>query len=243
MKTCIHTVILNEPDEYLIPWLNHHTGLVDHIFIHEDVGSHSHKHVTDRYDNVTLHQIQEKARQRQYIKDGVMSIQALKEYDWCFTIDIDEFITSHKPLESVLSDYQDRGGVLLRWVNYGASGHVYKPNYNDKDYRLFYTEKGNDTDVDAKYRINTKIAWNLHNTEEWNLSGVHFYDGDWVRIDDIYLKHYITKSWEEYVWKLYQRGMMTGFKHRSDKDFFQINPDMLKRYDELIEIKNKILKI
>lgn len=54
MKTCIHTVIKNELDEYLKAWLDHHSPMVDHIFVFEDIGSWSHKHITDQYPNVTL---------------------------------------------------------------------------------------------------------------------------------------------------------------------------------------------
>ena len=57
MKICIHTVILNELDEYLKAWLDHHSPMVDHIFIYEDIGSHSHKHITDKYPNVTLQSV------------------------------------------------------------------------------------------------------------------------------------------------------------------------------------------
>lgn len=60
---------------------------------------------------------------------------------------------------------------------------------------------------------------------------------------DEYLKHYITKSLEEYLWKLYVRGMHCYDRHRRIDDFFQINPDMKNRKDELIEIKNYILKL
>jgi len=41
----------------------------------------------------------------------------------------------------------------------------------------------------------------------------------------MYLRHYITKSFEEYLWKLYNRGMFSK-NHRNLDDFFSINPDM-----------------
>ena len=99
MKICVHTVRLNELDEYLKAWLDHHTKMVDHIFIFEDIGSHSHKHITDQYPNVTLQsvldifehkeriiQMKEKKEitQGEYLVYGLLKIQALNQYDWCF---------------------------------------------------------------------------------------------------------------------------------------------------------------
>ena len=144
MKICIHTVILNELDEYLKAWLDHHSPMVDHIFIFEDIGSWSHKHITDQYPNVTLQpaldlfehkeriiQMKEKKEvtQGEYLVYGLLKIQALNQYDWCFPLDIDEFITLQEPyraISDVLSEFQDKCAVMLQWQNYGASGRIYK---------------------------------------------------------------------------------------------------------------------
>lgn len=272
MKTCIHTVILNEPDEYLKSWLDYHTSMVDHIFIYEDYGSHSHKHLTDKYSNVTLASVldlfddkdeiierkkNDKSCQSLYIKNGVLYIQSLSKYDWCLTLDIDEFITLQEPYNdvyTVLSEFIEYDAVVLHWLNYGASGRVFKPDYGDKDYRLFYPLTGEQSNEDKLVAKFTKIAWNLNRITEKNIFGCHIPLGkraqtnfeNQIRIpcyDKMYLAHYITRSWEEYLWKLFKRGMHCSNRHRKIQDFFEINPDMANRYDELIEIKNNILKI
>lgn len=275
MKICIHTVILNELDEYLKAWLDHHSPMVDHIFIYEDIGSWSHKHITDQYKNVTLWSvldiypteggkqrlINNKERgginQRFYILDGIPKIQALNEYDWLFALDIDEFITlqpPYKDIPSVLSEFQDKVAVILQWQNYGASGRIYKPNYGDRDYREFYTEKAPFNKHDAALKITSKICFNLRKSTRWHYCGLHCTVGDWVNTkgvkdrkeicyDKMYLAHYVTRSWEEWVWKLYQRGMHCGLRHRKDEQFFEMNPDMLPMYDECIKLKNKILNV
>lgn len=259
MRTAIHTVIKNEPDEYLKVWLNHHTTMVDHIFIFEDVGSHSHKHVTDNYDNVSIQSVSDitdKQGQRNYIKEGVMYIKSKNDFDWLFTIDIDEFIElqhPYKAITDVLSDFQDKDGVLLQWLNFGASHRIYKPDYQGRDYREFYTQPANDTNWDEQAKANTKIAWNLNKITRWNVTGLHCCAGNWCKTngektrktkvyDKMYLAHYITKSWEEYIWKRYVRGMHSGDRHRSDNDFFEVNPDMLPMREELQIIKEKILQ-
>ena len=276
LKTCIHTVILNEPEEYLKVWLDHHTKMVDHIFIFEDIGSHSHKHITDQYPNVTLQSVldlylnNDKMKERiimdkekgaivqmHYLKDGVTMIQNLHQYDWCFTIDIDEFITLQEPYKAipeVLSAFQDKAAVILQWQNFAANGRIYKPNYNGRDYREFYTQKAPFNKWDAQVKITTKICWNLNKITRWHLCGLHCAVGDWVNTkgvkdrkeicyDKMYLSHYVTRSWEEWVWKLHQRGMHCKDRHRKDEQFFEMNPDMLDKYDECIKLKNKILNI
>ena len=275
MKTCIHTVIKDEQDEYLKSWLDHHTKMVDHIFIFEDVRSRSHKHITYKYPNVTLQSVfdifehierkdaivkmkeEKKVTQGEYLIFGLLNIQRLGVYDWCFTLDIDEFITLQEPYQSiseVLSEFQDYDSVLLQWMNFGASGRVFKPNYGDRDYREFYTQRGVDSKIDEFFKINTKVAWNLNKLTREKIGGIHCGSGNWCKTnfikdrkpicyDKMYLKHYVTRSWEEYLWKLYQRGMHCYDKHRKIDDFFQINPDMANRKDELIEIKNNILNV
>lgn len=275
MKTCIHTVIKDEQDEYLKSWLDHHTKMVDHIFIFEDVRSRSHMHITYKYPNVTLQSVfdifehierkdaivkmkeEKRVTQGEYLIFGLLKIQRLGGYDWCFTLDIDEFITLQEPYQSipeVLSEFQDYDSVLLQWMNFGASGRVFKPNYGDRDYREFYTQRGEDSKMDGFFNINTKVAWNLNKLTREKIGGIHCGTGNWCKTnfikdrkpicyDKMYLKHYVTRSWEEYLWKLYQRGMHCYDHHRKIDDFFQINPDMANRKDELIEIKNKILNV
>lgn len=272
MNTCIHTIIKNELPEYLKAWLNHHTSMVDNIFIYEDIDSHSHSDIADKYDNVTLQSVLELfpesrhaelienkkngvINQNAYLKEGVSYIQSLNCYDWCFTLDIDEFITltdGYKTIPDVLSEFNDHAAVLLQWQNIGASGHIRKPNY-EGDYRKYYTEVCPDSEWDAKTRINTKICWNLNKITRWHLCGLHCCAGDWIRtnhhknrradvFDKMYLKHYITKSWEEYLWKLYVRGCHCYNYHRKENDFFQINKSMQDKYDECMEFKEKYLK-
>ena len=275
MKTCIHTVILNELDEYLKSWLDHHSPMVDHIFIFEDVGSHSHKHITDRYPNVTLLSVFDiydseekkqwlrKRKEKKYINqfyyllDGVTKIQNLKQYDWCFTLDIDEFITLQEPYKAipdVLSEFQEYDAIILQWMNFGANGHIYKPNYEGRDYREFYTTRAEFSNADATFKIDSKVCWNLNKIKRGYLTGIHCGVGNWVKTDfkknrrstvydRIYLKHYVTRSWEEYLWKLFKRGMHCGDRHRKIDDFFEINPDMIPMKEELLKIKDKILNV
>ena len=80
---------------------------------------------------------------------------------------------------------------------------------------------------------------------ERHIASNHFALSNWVRtdygvhrtdaptFDKMYIRHYITKSWEEYKWKLEKRGMMCK-KHRGYDDFFEMQP-------EYNDIKNDLI--
>ena len=51
----------------------------------------------------------------------------------------------------------------------------------------------------------------------------------------MFIRHYITKSWEEYTSKLNQRGFLWGGA-RDYELFFKINP-------ELLEYKNNLMQL
>jgi hypothetical protein len=51
---------------------------------------------------------------------------------------------------------------------------------------------------------------------------------------NIYIRHYLTKSWEEYVWKKKERGYFMGFARTFDV-FFKLNPDMINMKEELLQ--------
>jgi hypothetical protein len=46
----------------------------------------------------------------------------------------------------------------------------------------------------------------------------------------MYIRHYITKSFDEYLWKLNTRGMF--YKHHRDiNEFFVYNPEMRNNHE------------
>lgn len=70
-----------------------------------------------------------------------MLIKQKYNYDWCFTIDNDEFLTLEdgKSLDEVLQEYDKYDAFVIQWECYGASGHVFKPDYTDKGVVDTYT--------------------------------------------------------------------------------------------------------
>ena len=189
-----------------------------------------------------------------YFKVGLLSLKFtfLDKFDWCFAIDNDEFITlenENDTLQDVLSLYKDYDAFILQWKCYGANGHVNKPDYGNKGLIGTYTEemKG----VVSNQQFQTKTCYNLKKFEDGHYFNVHqpsdscnFCRTDLSKerfakiYDKIFLRHYITKSWEEYLWKRNNRGYFCGLSRTYD-NFFLINPDMNDKKEKLLKtLKN-----
>lgn len=248
----IFTVIKDEQD-YLDDFLKYHTELGIDIFVFEDVFSVSHKSITDKYDNVELHSVKELYSEEEmpqliedrknkvppqtdFINRGLKYIHSLNKYDWCALIDIDEFITCTEKFPDILDKYKEHQAVLIYWQNYGCSGHIYKPTYNKPIWEI-YTEKcGYETYSDLKYFKITKFIVNMNKYKPTMKFWIHCANVDFIKADmtykrtaiclePLYLRHYITRSWEEFCYKILIRGCFhTG--HRQYKSFFEMQPDM-----------------
>ena len=275
MTSCILTIIKNE-HEYLDEFIQYHLNIgINHIIIAEDCNSKSHKNIIDKYNNVTLlsvldfYDTEEKKQriiyekthlfkmQSNYLRNGLQFIKNNYNYDWCFVIDVDEYITienKYESLEEVLSIFNRYDAVLIQWENYGANGLIYKPDYTKKGIIDTYTQKiGFQKSDENKWFEKIKTIYNM-NTYNNTFRSDHLpkSDSNWCKTnfsqdkekivyDKIYIRHYITKSWEEYIWKIYLRGMFHP-KHRGYNSFFEMNQDMIDKKEELIKLAEDILE-
>lgn len=263
MKTCIFTVIKNE-HKYLEEWIMYHLDLgIDTLFIFEDIGSDSHssicekfgnkvvlKPILDLFDDVRKKEIKhwkEMGRfiQSIYISTGIMWIKNNFDYDWCFSIDNDEFLTPTEPFPSLLTAFQGYDAIILYWKNFGASGRIKTPIYDKPTWEIF-TKECSFTKEDDKRRNITKICFNMKRLLPRFIYGNHTALCNWVRTDfetsrqlppsydKLYIRHYMTRSFEEYVNKIKVRGDICP-GHRRIEEFFEMNEDFKI-------IKEKLLK-
>lgn len=262
VKTCIATCVKNEID-YLEDFIKYHLDIgIDEIFIYEDYGSVSHKSITDKYDNVELHSVKElyteeempelieKRRnkvpcQTEFINRILSYVHSLDRYDWCALIDIDEYITCTEKFPDILDRYKEHQAVLIYWCNYGCSGHIYKPDDNRPPYEI-YTEKcGYEKYSDEKYFKITKFIVNMNKYKPTQKYYIHCANVDFVKADmtykrtaiclePLYLRHYITRSCEEYAWKVWVR-MMHHNGHRCWKSLREMDGNI---YEKLKADKN-----
>ena len=229
MRSCILTIIKDE-HRYLEEWIRYHCELgIDTLFIIEDNGSESHKSITDRYQNVILRQRSEFKGDKQHecFEDAYHTV-IKQNYDWCFIMDVDEFITTDIPLDDIFDKYADEPYIWLQWHNYGANGILNKTIYNKPIFDI-YTKRCGNRPIDIAFHKTGKMCYNCHKYND--VIFMHWLANTPAQ-DDIYLRHYITKSWTEWKWKLLERGMCNP-GNRKLEDFFIYNPDMIQYKDIL----------
>ena len=259
VKTAIATVVKNELD-YIEDFITYHLDIgIDEIFIYEDYGYVSHKEICDKYDNVYLSSILDifprrergniiKMRKNNVPPQTTYINQILKYLHpthndgwWIWLIDIDEYITSTEPISDVLSRFSDRDSVLVYWKNFGCSGHIYKPKYDKPIWEIFTQQCGYEQYSDLKYYKITKFCVNMNKWKPTQKYYIHNASVNWVKVDGsykrteivyepLYLRHYITKSVEEYAWKVWVRLMFHN-GHRQWKSLFEMCPEVKNKID------------
>ena len=233
MRSCILTIIKNE-HKYLEEWIRYHCELgFDTLFIIEDKDSESHKSITDKFPNIILRQKSEFRQEKQAAVFNEAYHNVIKsEYDWCMILDTDEFVTinNNYNLNNILENHKNDPHIWLKWHNYGANGIINKSVYTKPIWET-YTKRCGNMNIDEAFYKTGKMLYNckLYDDQIW----IHR-KMDAKEQDDIYIRHYITKSWSEWKWKIKERGMHNP-KHRKLEDFFVYNPDMLNMKDILLK--------
>ena len=138
-----------------------------------------------------------------------------------------------------MKQYNDYEALVLQWQNYGANGLIYKPDYNGRSITEIYTKKTCMAKRDVLTTLTTKVAYRLPVFKREYFFTHHIPSSicKWCRpnfekikkkpiYDKIYIRHYITKSLEEYIWKLDIRGLFSQKRHRTYSEFFYLNPDI-----------------
>ena len=266
MKTCIFTLIKNE-HEYLEYWIKYHLNFIgiDHIFIFEDIDSDSHMEICGKFkgSQVTLksaldifpeeHQkngIRLNKRRGHDVQNliyrvGIEYIKNNYDYDWCFCLDTDEFLSFYcdDPKE-LIKRYDTYDAIVIKWWNYGANGWVHKPDYSKIRLMDAYKKQCGNIELDEKLDYMAKVCYKLKTYERKHFGDMHTPGSCSSRVADQYygrIQHYITRSFEEYVTKLVLRGMC-HIGHRKIEDFFIYNPDMLDKKEELMKMADDIIK-
>lgn len=224
MKTIV-TMIKNE-QKYLSQWIEWHLNLgFDTIHIYEDLDSTSHKQIVDNYDQVFLHNVHECYNGGELVRRDIQVtlynyfICNFKyDYDWCAFIDVDEFIIGDL---NQLKDYLQYPGMFLKWKMFNANNHIESPEGNLMD---IYTEECDYLSQDLsgwthKSIVNLKlnpIMQDCHTV----LNG--------TMCPTLYINHYMTKSFEDYCWRIFQRGDIYHRVYRQLEDFYVLNPNIDK---------------
>ena len=205
----------------------------------------------DELTRIKINHIDRFGCQVKFFKDALDYIKANDDLDWVSYIDTDEFITladDDDNLHDVVSYYKDYSLVILQWQNYNANGHIHKPagsmidNYTTKC--ILYAGRRMDARASCKLLFNMKywdrhtVRCNMHipsNNYNWCKTDFSQRLEDAV-YDKIYIRHYITKSLEEFCNKIFVRGQFCGSKNMSV--FFAMNKEIDRHSDAVKDIVN-----
>ena len=182
-----------------------------------------------------------------YIKYALSYLKKYSDiYDWCFCIDNDEFIILENNINNILELYKDYDAFTLSWKCFGANGLINKPDYAKKSIIEIYTKESDISYLEKKPQEVIKTCYKLNKFNDNIFCNTHYPSNNynWCNAineksynipiyKNIYINHYITRSWEEYVWKVKKRGYMWGLE-KNYNFFFKVNPDMNIYKEQLI---------
>lgn len=269
MKILLVAIVKNE-NRYLDEWVDYHYNLGfdqivlcdnndidgevitnDKVIVEDFVGQHKERHIKVRYYGT-----QQDAYNYCYKKYN-------EEYDWIAYLDIDEFLTPLKTdIKTYLSNLPDTADVVyINWKCYGDNGHIHYENkpvlerftqplnkccnqtikYDNVElFKSIVRGKGRCLKV---YCHTCKVkgdAVDADGNKMRNFRYMHVYSP--VKYDNIYIRHYVTKSVEEFFERHYQKTSATGieYHHNSYKNcvekFFHCNKWTQEKQDVIDKI-------
>jgi len=252
-------------DDYIDEFVEHHLKLgFDKIIIYDNNDDFS---LCKRYREsdkiITIPYKKKKFAQIKAYHDCMIRFRY--KYDWIAIIDVDEFLFIDCPnIKDFLSDFADFTSVAINWDCYGAGGQIYKENKPLSE-RFTIPGEGDIKHFNSHYKsiVNTHLFFknrcffpNPHQVHTRRKSKKQHCIVDDCKnsIVDSYIenplyvrsriKHYWSKSWEEYKAKVL-RGRANTKINRSFYEFFTVNADLrdnpiiLGEIEELEKLNNK----
>lgn len=224
----IATVIKNE-HHYLIEWLDYHLDKgFDRIYLFEDYDSESHIEEVNKCikpNNVVLTKIEYVKGDRQLITLN----NFLKDHvgDYCLFTDVDEFFYGN------IEELCNKRSYRIPGELYGCAGLIKQPKSIlefDKDYIGSCKHEL----IAAGYKLFMYITkYTTINCIHGFIQPINYNCG---------YKHYYYKSFEEWVYKVYDRGNYNEVKYTL-AEFFKHNPYMYSRVKDYVDNSdNKKLK-
>lgn len=255
MKIAICCIIKDE-HLFLEEWIKYHLDKVkiDFIQLYEDFGSKSHKDIVDKFgdkvnlinldtDSCGIKNTNDTLVQRRVYLHFIDQCKQSKKFDWVIFIDVDEFVMFEKgyTLRKLCKEFSKYPAIWLSWRLYNANGHIERPKGGVMEN---YTKAMPDnTWLNNSPKWNTKSIVNVkkfnggefvHNVDGGVLTNGSGTLDNGLCYEKAWINHYFSKSFEDYCYRIQQRGNMSN-NFRSYDDFFLVNPEMNDRMEELIE--------
>lgn len=162
-------------------------------------------------------------------------------YDWLCFIDIDEFIHCDINIKLFLKDFTCFDAILLNWVVYGDNNKLIYENIKLQDRFPTPSKKRQYPHVKTILNCKTKKTVDQIDAHLCHIQNGIYVDSKKNRITpeykkdivlgNLYIKHYLTKTAEEWVLRKYKNTSATGkdyFNESFDKrilEFFSFNEE------------------
>lgn len=252
--------IVKDEQRFIREWVEHYLRIgFDRIYVFEDFGSRSHeKEISDYIGSgyVVLTPLATSGVIPHYKKGTRVQAELYSRFlekcrreqlaDWIGFFDVDEFMMFEEGwnLERLEEAFADKGGVLLSWMLYGADGHMKRPRGGVVESYRNHLPPGTRLDTSSDH-------WNvksLVNVSRCNgKKSIHVFNGcvftsrqplgqgkdHRMTYGKAWLNHYYTKSWEDYLDRIFSRGNMQNNYRCLDK-FFRCSPEFRNRRKEMI---------
>jgi len=243
VKKCVIVAIARDENRYVCEWVKHHIDLgFDEIRVYDNCSEIPLQteidKLPDEYRSRVFVEIEPVSENPQF-----MSYQKGLEYyrdsaEWIAYIDLDEFFTLEKPLAEILDRRANVGALFVCWKNYNANGHE---TYEGMPVAERFTEVCPEIRDPSKgksiVRPQAVLCAGVHypilkpGASMTKTDGTECYHAAVSPVyKDMYIKHYYTKSYEEWLWKM-NRGSCDSRALREYDEFFWYNPDLQHLYD------------
>ena len=182
--------------------------------------------------------------------------------DWLIKLDPDEYLTIPKEYSSI-DDYlySLKPSIKQIYINYkifNANGHIQSPSaekynlidtytfevqekalninfeINKNDNINYFTGKSILRYSSIKKNIDTKLKDSMI-PDDFPNRLINTKNIVYSKNDNVFINHYITKSFSEFLYKLKDRGYYQGHDIRKIGDFFILNPDLI---DYVVKIED-----
>ena len=228
-------LLIKNENRYLQEWLDWHLGLgFEHVYIYDNGTTEKVQDIINLYSE----EIREKitvidwSGHHTHIQQDAYN-HFLENYKqdvrWGLFIDSDDFLRFTEgvttKVNEFLKSYEDYTEIWGYEVEYDANGQEV---YEDKPVRERFTYQ---TDVKEGFywknfiQVNRIDSFKMHYAY-YDESKHLMYKNNERNKDLFVIDHYYTKSWEEWQWKIKERGGADPYYHKALKEFFIYNPDM-----------------
>ncbi|MDR1360160.1 MAG: glycosyltransferase family 2 protein [Deltaproteobacteria bacterium] len=214
MKYCAVCLIAKDEEYYLKEWCEYHLRIgFDALIIYDNGSKMAIKEVLKYLidiDRVIVHEVPGEFKQTESYNSCIE--QYRDDFKWIAFIDSDEFIFLKKTanIKIFLAEYENYGGVVANWVNFGTGG-LLKRKDNSQIFNFVLTDNSESSTIKSIIQPAKAKTQGIHGAvfsdNYYAVSSDHVplhencYSSPFVN-DKIQINHYLYRTWEDYERKL-----------------------------------------